>query len=277
MLNNYYENMDEKPLDRICENGGATAIFRSIACIGDSLASGEFQLTEKDGKWSYHDMYEYSWGQFIARMIGSKVYNFSRGGMTAKWYCDSFADENGFWDKEKAAQCYIMALGVNDVTQIIQQKLQFGSISDIADNYLENKETFVGYYSRIIARYKEISPYAKFFLVTCPKCCEREELYDMHSKLIYEIADHFDNTYVIDLRKYGAEYDADFKKAYYLCGHMSPTGYLYTAKIISSYIDYIIRNNPNDFKTVGLINTELQNKIKDISLNISNACLMGEV
>ena len=76
MLNNYYENMDEKPLDRICENGGATAIFRSIACIGDSLASGEFQLPEKDGKWSYHDMYEYSWGQFIARMIGSKVYNF---------------------------------------------------------------------------------------------------------------------------------------------------------------------------------------------------------
>lgn len=46
---------------------------------------------------------------------------------------------------------------------------------------------------------------------------------------------------------------------------MANTGYLYTAKIISSYIDYIIRNNPNDFKTVGLINTALQNKIKDIS------------
>lgn len=31
MANNNYENMDEKPLDRICESGGATAILRSIA------------------------------------------------------------------------------------------------------------------------------------------------------------------------------------------------------------------------------------------------------
>lgn len=261
----FYYDENEKPLDRICENGGATAIFRSIACIGDSLSSGEFQLSKKDGGYSYHDLYEYSWGQFIARMTGSLVHNFSRGGMTAKCYCDSFANEKGLWDKDKAVQCYIVALGVNDVTDIIQGKLQFGSISDIAEDYCDNKETFVGYYAKIIARYKEISPYAKFFLVTCPMGSkDREEFYDIHSKLIYDIADYFDNTYVIDLRKYGPEYDDKFKEAFYLYSHMTPTGYLYTAKIISSYIDYIIRKNPKDFKTVGLINTELQDKIRDI-------------
>ena len=137
-IENFYCDLNEKPLDKICENGGTTAIFRSNACIGDSLSSGEFQLPKKDGGYSYHDLYEYSWGQFIARMTGSLVHNFSRGGMTAKWYCDSFADKKELWDKDKAAQCYIVALGVNDVTNIIQKKMQFGSMSDIAENYCDN-------------------------------------------------------------------------------------------------------------------------------------------
>lgn len=39
-----YEYMNvgenEKPLDRIVTDGGFCAIFRTIACIGDNLASG---------------------------------------------------------------------------------------------------------------------------------------------------------------------------------------------------------------------------------------------
>ena len=33
----------EKPLDRVVDDGGMCAIFRSIACVGDSLSSGEFE------------------------------------------------------------------------------------------------------------------------------------------------------------------------------------------------------------------------------------------
>ena len=98
---------NEKPLDRLPEDGGFCSIFRTIACVGDSLSSGEFQSLDADsGEYRYHDMYEYSWGQYIARMTGAKVYNFSRGGMTAKEYCESFAEANGFWDEDKKAQCY---------------------------------------------------------------------------------------------------------------------------------------------------------------------------
>ena len=87
-LQDYYFNAGEKPLDRIPQNGGFAAIFRTIACVGDSLSSGEFQIKKPQ---------EYSWGQFMARTLGSKVYNFSRGGMSAKWYLNSYADENGFF------------------------------------------------------------------------------------------------------------------------------------------------------------------------------------
>lgn len=55
----------EKPLDRIVTDGGMCAIFRRIACIGDSLSSGEFESVKEDGTHVYHDMYEYSWGSFI--------------------------------------------------------------------------------------------------------------------------------------------------------------------------------------------------------------------
>ena len=82
-LYDYLLKPTEKPLDNIPEDGGFSAIFRTIACIGDSLSSGEFESRNPDGSRGYHDMFEYSWGQFIARQIGAKVYNFSRGGMTA--------------------------------------------------------------------------------------------------------------------------------------------------------------------------------------------------
>lgn len=46
--------------------------------IGDSLSSGEHESLIA-GQIGWHDDYEYSWGQFMARACGSKVYNFSCG------------------------------------------------------------------------------------------------------------------------------------------------------------------------------------------------------
>ena len=96
---------DEKPLDRLVDAYSYTSIFRKIAFIGDSLSSGEFETENAEGKIEYHDLYEYSWGQYIARRNGIKAYNFSRDGMTTKWYIESFADERGFWNKDKKLQC----------------------------------------------------------------------------------------------------------------------------------------------------------------------------
>ena len=78
-MRRYYANPGEMPLDCIKPDGGFTAIFRTIACIGDSLSSGEFESLTEDGQRGYHDLFEYSWGQYIARAAGCKVYNFSRG------------------------------------------------------------------------------------------------------------------------------------------------------------------------------------------------------
>ena len=256
-LTKYMANKNEKPLDNIAVNGGFTSIFRTIGCIGDSLASGELESFEM-GRKGYYDYFDYSWGQFIARDAGCKVYNFSRGGMTAKEYIETYADEKGFFDIEKRCQAYIIALGVNDVTDILDGKFEFGTVEDVkVDNYALNKPTFAGWYGAIISKYKEIQPHARFFLMTMPNIGDEKKRIDAnekHAELLYDIAKQFSNCFVLDFHKYAPFYnDKMFKKTFYTGRHMNVMGYRLTAIMVESYIDYIIRNNADTFNQSGFI------------------------
>lgn len=258
-LDDVFNNENEKPLDNIVTDGGYCTIFRTIGCIGDSLSSGEMESLKEDGTKGYHDYFEYSWGQFIARDAGCEVLNFSRGGMTAKEYCEGFAEGNDFWNPKKACQAYIIALGVNDISA---NGKDLGSLSDVdKQDWRNNKKTFVGYYAQIIQHLKEIQPKAKFFLMTLPDSGrnERKEAEDLHQKLMYDLAEMFDYTYVLDFRKYAPVYDDNFKKKFYLGGHLNAAGYRLTAKMTESYIDYIIRHNMEDFAQVAFIGTPFHN------------------
>jgi hypothetical protein len=249
---------EEKPLDRLVDAYSYTSIFRKIAFIGDSLSSGEFETEAKYGERRWHDVYEYSWGQYIARKNGLTAYNFSKGGMTARDYMDHFAESKGFWSPDLAAQAYVIAMGVND---LFWRGFELGSIDDIdIQNWKNNKPTFAGYYGQIISRYKEIAPDSKFFLVTFPKIHYQEDKVPGMIELLYQIAEKFENCYVIDLYKYGPDFDDEFNKNFNLLGHHNPMGYIVLARLVDSYIDYIIRHNPKDFMHVGFINTDIKYK-----------------
>ena len=66
---------NEKPLDRLIDGYSNTSIFRTIAFIGDSLSSGEFETRDENGTAGYHDLFGYSLGWFLARQKRLKVYN----------------------------------------------------------------------------------------------------------------------------------------------------------------------------------------------------------
>ncbi len=260
----------EKPLQSLVPDGGMVGIFRDIACIGDSLASGEFESTNWDLNYGYHDKFEYSWGQYMARMAGVNVRNFSRGGMTAIEYCESFGEAQGFWNPELACQAYVIALGVND---LFGMRMEPGSIEDVYQDWHKNKPSFAGYFGQLISRYKQIAPDAKFFLMTLPNdpmlstAADGNERAEAQVKLMYDFAKFFDNTYVVDLRANGPVYDEEFHKNFFVGGHMNAAGYLLTAKLLVSYIDYLIRHNMQDFAQAGFIGTpfryrpELKEKI----------------
>ncbi len=252
----YDEN--EKPLDVIKDDGGLISIFRTVAVIGDSLASGDLESMGPSSPRDYHDIYDISWPQYIARLSGTTVYNFTRGNMTANEYNNSFAAERGFWDKTKAAEAYIIALGVNDLDGFRQE---LGSIADIAPDYHRNKPTFAGDYAKIIQHYKEIQPDAAFFLLTMPRetepyiTAEWAQNHEAHRKLIFELADRFTNTYVVDLAEHSPVNDTEFRKLFYTGGHLNNAGYYLYAKMISSYIDYIVRHNLEKFNQSGFTGT----------------------
>lgn len=245
---------NEQPLDKLVEGYSNTSIFRTIGFIGDSLSSGEFETHTEEGT-GWWDMYEYSWGQYIARKNGLTAYNFSKGGMTAEEYINSFAESRGFWDKAKACQAYVVALGVNDIYNLDKP---IGTVEDIeSDN-----PTFVGYYGKIIKRYKEISPDAKFFLLTFPNSAtpERDDKTLGMRDALYSLKEYFENCYIIDLYKYGPVYDEKFREHFYLHEHLNPRGYILTAKLVDSYIDYIVRHNPDDFRNTAFIGTDIKYK-----------------
>ena len=79
-----------------------------------------------------------------------------------------------------------------------------------------------------------------------------------HKNLLIDMKDLFGQyTYVLDFNTYAPVYDREFKNQYYLGNHMNPAGYVQTARMVESYIDYIIRHNSADFAKVGFVGSNI--------------------
>ncbi len=245
------------PLDNKVVNGGFCGIIRTLGCIGDSLSSGQLE-SKTDGTKDYHNYFEYSWGQFLGRAAGITVHNFSSGGMTAKAFVDIADKWYGFRNPEKKCQAYIIALGVNDT----ERGVEIGNVAtDVhPEDYEKNADTFAGNMGRIIGQIHEIEPKARIFLMTIPKNNWNTDAPDdkkvMHSKVIYDLAEKFKFTYVMDMHKYSPIWDDEFKKVYFMGGHLNSMGYKLASEYVMSYMDYIIRENYEDFAQIGFVGRE---------------------
>ncbi len=251
----FMENLKDNPVYNEQPDGGYTCIFRKIGVIGDSLASGEHESKDENGVVGYHDYYEYSWGQFLARKCGTTVVNYSVGGLTAQRFHPLSTAWKTF-DPENACQAYIIALGVNDTKRCEEGLFPFGDISDVDwEDCEKNKDTLIGNYVKIIQRARMCEPKCRIFVVTPPRSDDpaRDARHDRLNEFLRTLPSLFEFLYVIDLNKYAPVYDKKFREFYHLGGHLSAIGYKYTADIIANYIDYIIKHNVDDFKQVGFI------------------------
>lgn len=98
-----HEDFEDCPLQNIIRDGGRMNIFRTIGCIGDSLASGEFEYWD-NGQKGYWDFYEYSWGKQIERITGISVTNFS-----LRWYdCFSYVSGSRQAGRTKCRYCTLI-------------------------------------------------------------------------------------------------------------------------------------------------------------------------
>lgn len=227
-------------------------VFDTVGVIGDSLASGECAYKD-NGNTRYIDLYDKSWGQFMARDSGNTYYNFSKGGLTTRSW---FTTEQGYptaSDGNHKCKAYIIGLGVNDQTLGSDY---VGTSADInLNDYTQNADTFYGNYAKIIQTMKLQQPKAKFFLFTVPNSSTN---YDNINTAIRYMATIFDNVYVIDLRtNYINFYQGDvFIRNNLRSGHYNAIAYEYMAKMIEQWISQYIYDNYEEFEQVEFIGTD---------------------
>lgn len=245
-------NLQASPLAKINLYPGFAAIFDDWGFVGDSLSSGNHNIVLPDGTQTNADFPKYSWGQYMCRVTGAQGVNFSFGGATTKTWIERAWQEC----KSNPKKAYMIALGCNDS---VSSDIPAGNINTDIGSYNSatdtdtNANTFAGYYAGIIQRLKSIQPKAKIFLVTLPK--GDREYANRYNDVIRGMRNIFSNVFIVDLWEYATEVNGEWASRYRMAYHLNTLGYVYTAYEIMTYLDWIVRNNPSEFKDVALIGT----------------------
>ena len=241
-----------KPYEKKELHYNLVSIFRTIGVIADSLASGQGRINSLS---SFHDFYEFSWPQCIARELNVTVYNFTKSGLTTRsWLTDNMGYPL-MSDGEHNCTCYIIALGANDVGL---GESYLGSPSDIdLENYENNKDTYYGNYAKIISLVKKQEPRAKIFVVPNPSY-GNASLRPKFNEAVKYMETIFDNVYYVDIDESLYNDNGTFIKQNLVASHYTPAAYQYIASYIMSLMSDIIYNNPSEFFFVNLIGTEYQ-------------------
>lgn len=170
-LNDAVKNLNDEAVRNTNISYMSFSIFEKFGVIGDSFASGSIHHPD-DGGWTGN--YQMSWPQILARSTGATAINFTKGGLSTKtWLSDTTYGLSALLAADPQ-QLYIIALGINDNTQIEAGTLTLGTIADVnVSDYTQNPDTFFGNYGRIIGNIKAHAPYAKIACLSVARLQER--------------------------------------------------------------------------------------------------------
>ena len=173
--------------DLIKDDYVSLSVFSKFGVVGDSYASGEMYFND-----DFHDIYDISWGQIMARQLGTNCMNFSAGGLSTRGWLGNSKGLSLLLSSEKQ-DIYYLALGINDANNYGEDYL--GTIEDInLEDYSSNADTFFGNYGKIISNIKEYAPNAKIVMFTIVANTETKVIYN---EAIIEIANYFGIPYII--------------------------------------------------------------------------------
>lgn len=211
------------------------SLFEKFGVVGDSFASGELYFNS-----SYHDKYNISWGQIMARKHGTICTNYSSGGLHTRSWLTANKGLPLLLSSDPE-DIYYLALGINDVYSLGIDYL--GSITDITshESYDDYGDTFYGNYGRIIEQILEHAPHAKIVMFTCASTTGN---YPAFNNAIIEIAEHYNIPYIVQAD------DPFFHSTIYtnMSGsHPTAIGYSGMAVAFERLLNKCIVNNQNYF------------------------------
>lgn len=247
-------------------------IFQEIGYIGDSLSSGEF-VFDKEGRKGHWDSYTYSWGMYIEKFSGIKCAHFCSGGLTAKDVYENSVDftsvlsrqtGNHLFNPAEAKPAYFMAIGLNDINHefVLDRDKYPGGLgcasTDVnTADFEQNADSFAGWYAKVIQRIQTFTPDSKFFVVGLPNDYKFPHIEDTN-KVLKDICGILPNCYYLDLYNSAPAYDRDFYDIFFEVNHMNAMGYVFTAKLIQTLADRVIREHCEDFGAAQFIGTPLK-------------------
>lgn len=215
------------------------SMFEHFGVIGDSYASGAlfFNNSEKDD-------YAHSWGQIMARNLGTTCTNYSKGGLSTRTW---LTDNKGLslMQSSDPENIYYLALGINDYYSLGDAYL--GAITDITSHssYTEYPDTFYGNYGKIIEQIQAHAPNAKMVLFTIAAITPNQTR-DAYNSAIIEIANHYGIPYIV--QNDDSFFMSDFFNKTKVEGHPIAITYSGMASAFERLLIDCIKTNVNYFK-----------------------------
>lgn len=165
------------------------SLFEKFGIVGDSFASGELYWDD-----THEDKYTVSWGQILARRLGTTCTNYSRGGFTTRSFLTDTSKGLPVLLSNTAENIYYLALGINDYYNLGIDYL--GTIADITnyESYTDYADTFYGNYGRIIEQIESYAPNAKIVMFTIATTGDVPTAFN---NAIIAIANHYSIPYVV--------------------------------------------------------------------------------
>ena len=246
-FNHNMENLPNADLGEFVAYGSdsytSLSMFQKFGVVGDSYASGSIFTEDEEGNpVPIGTFYDLSWGQVMARRLGTTCTNFSEGSLSTRTWLTSKKGLSLLLSTEPQDVYYLM-LGIND--RGAYNYVLTGSIDDIKENCEENPDSFYGNYGKIICKIKEHAPNAKLIISTMAR---NDGSYAPFNVAIQEIAEYFD---IPCIKQHENEFfTSDFYKDNIVGNH--PTAPLYAGMAIAlqkMFEEAIIENMDyfNDF------------------------------
>lgn len=232
LVKDYYDKLVKEEMNII---KGFTAFDRFMV-IGDSLSIGYY--TDSDNIAHDYDP-DHSWGAYIEKLTGSKMYNSSFSGAR----CDSWLTYNSpdhpTYGLQYAIECgemplYVICMGANEGS------LPIGTIDDIDD---ETPTTLYGYVGKVIRELRSISP--KCYIV-CTGVARPHSGNTIDS--VYEnVCNAIDKCYYLDCY---TEFNSTPFTQYYYNYHFSANGYCAMANLFNNKLSDVMIDNITDFRYI---------------------------
>lgn len=220
------------------------SVFPTFGVVGDSYSSGAIHFP--DG--AYVRRYDLSWCQQMARKYGIECTNYTYSGIgTTGWLTNQTYGLPKLLS-DPAKDLYILALGINDYTQISNGTLQLGTIADMTDDYTQSPPTFCGNYNRIIGNIKAHAPNAMIVQLSYLRPTGGGK--SLLNPVFEDIAEKAEIPY-IRLDDDGFFTSDFYRSTTQVDGHPTAVGYAGMCTAIGRLLSKCMRDNPTYFGMIG--------------------------